>query len=99
MNRRNFLSSAGVLLAGHSFNGLALKSLATSAAPTKADYALRIEPCTLDIGPGVSTKTIGYNGQVQVRCFVCAKVFCLHRGNQCLSARRYCTGMDWLSTR
>ncbi len=64
MNRRNFLSSAGVLLAGHSFNGSALKSLATSAAPTKADYALRIEPCTLDIGPGVSTKTIGYNGQV-----------------------------------
>lgn len=64
MNRRNFVSSAGVLLAGHSFNGSALKSLATSAAPTKADYALRIEPCTLDIGPGVSTKTIGYNGQV-----------------------------------
>ena len=64
MNRRNFLSSAGVLLAGHSFNGSALKSLATSAAPTKADYALRIEPCTLDIGPGVSIKTIGYNGQV-----------------------------------
>jgi Putative multicopper oxidases len=64
MNRRNFLSSAGVLLAGHSLNGSALQSLAASAAPTKADYALRIEPCTLDIGPGVSIKTIGYNGQV-----------------------------------
>ncbi len=64
MNRRNFLSSAGVLLAGHSLNGSALKSLATGAAPTKADYALRIEPCTLDIGPGVSIKTIGYNGKV-----------------------------------
>ncbi len=30
----------------------------------KADYTLRIEPCTLDIGPGVSIKTIAYNGQV-----------------------------------
>jgi len=64
MNRRNFLSSAGVLLASHSLNGSALKSLANSAAPTKADYALRIEPCTLDIGPGVSIKTISYSGQV-----------------------------------
>jgi FtsP/CotA-like multicopper oxidase with cupredoxin domain len=30
----------------------------------KPDYTLRIEPCTLDIGHGVSIKTIGYNGQV-----------------------------------
>jgi FtsP/CotA-like multicopper oxidase with cupredoxin domain len=30
----------------------------------KADYSLRIEPCTLDIGQGVSVKTIAYNGQV-----------------------------------
>jgi FtsP/CotA-like multicopper oxidase with cupredoxin domain len=31
---------------------------------TKADYSLRIESCTVDIGPGVSIKTTAYNGQV-----------------------------------
>jgi len=30
----------------------------------KPDYSLRIEPYTVDIGPGVSVKTIAYNGQV-----------------------------------
>ena len=30
----------------------------------KADHELRIAPCTLEIGPGVSIKTTGYNGQV-----------------------------------
>ena len=32
--------------------------------PGKADHTLRIEPCTLEIGKGVSIKTIAYNGQV-----------------------------------
>ena len=65
MNRRNFLSSAGVLLAGNSLHALMPRMFAVDGSPAgKADYALRIEPCTLDIGPGVSTKTIGYNGQV-----------------------------------
>ncbi len=30
----------------------------------KADYSLRIEPCTLDIGAGVTVKTLAYNGRV-----------------------------------
>ncbi len=30
----------------------------------KADYTLRIEPCTLEIAPGVTIKTTAYNGQV-----------------------------------
>ena len=30
----------------------------------KADHSLRIEPCTLEIGPGVTVKTLAYNGQV-----------------------------------
>jgi FtsP/CotA-like multicopper oxidase with cupredoxin domain len=64
MNRRNFLSYAGALLANHSVNGLGPRLLAASAAPTKADYTLRIEPCTLDIGSGISIKTVSYNGQV-----------------------------------
>ena len=64
MNRRNFLSSAGILLAGNSLNGVVARSLAGSGAATKADYSLRIEACTLEIGPGVSIKTTAYNSQV-----------------------------------
>jgi FtsP/CotA-like multicopper oxidase with cupredoxin domain len=62
MDRRNFLSSAGILFAG---NALLPSSYGLMEATSpKADYSLRIEPCTLDIGPGVSIKTIAYNGQV-----------------------------------
>ena len=38
--------------------------MADAPVPAKADYRLRIEPCTLEIGPGVSIKTLSYNGQV-----------------------------------
>ena len=34
------------------------------AALPKADYTLKIEPCSLEIKPGVVVKTTGYNGQV-----------------------------------
>jgi FtsP/CotA-like multicopper oxidase with cupredoxin domain len=66
MNRRNFLASASALLASQSLRGLgAIEAGQSSAKPVgKPDHALRIEPCTLDIGKGVSIKTIGYNGQV-----------------------------------
>jgi FtsP/CotA-like multicopper oxidase with cupredoxin domain len=64
MNRRNFLSSAGILFAGSSLNALMLRSLAAGELSTKADYSFRIETCTLDIGPRVSIKTTAYNGQV-----------------------------------
>jgi FtsP/CotA-like multicopper oxidase with cupredoxin domain len=65
MNRRNFLSSAGILFAGNSLNALLPSSYgAPGAISPKADYSLRIESCTLDIGPGVCIKTIAYNGQV-----------------------------------
>lgn len=66
MNRRNFLLSAGVLLANQSMRASMPRSFALgeAAAATKADYELRIAPCTLDIGPGVSVKTLAYNGQV-----------------------------------
>ena len=36
----------------------------TTRPAAKADHSLRIEPCTLEIGPGVSIKTLAYNGQV-----------------------------------
>src|SRR3984957_6873769 len=66
MNRRNFLASASALVASQSLRGLApLQAGQKSAKPAgKADHTLRIEPCTLDIGKGVSIKTTSYNGQV-----------------------------------
>ncbi len=41
-----------------------LHALIPSPPKTKADHELRIESCSLDIGPGVTIKTLGYNGQV-----------------------------------
>lgn len=66
MNRRSFLSSAGALLANRSLNALApLQTKQRDATPArKADHSLRIEPCTLEIGPGVTINTLAYNGQV-----------------------------------
>jgi FtsP/CotA-like multicopper oxidase with cupredoxin domain len=66
MNRRNFLTSAGALVAGQSLFGLQAPNGKTAAAkPTgKADYSLHIGPCKLDIGKGVTIHTTAYNGQV-----------------------------------
>jgi FtsP/CotA-like multicopper oxidase with cupredoxin domain len=69
INRRTFLSTAGAAL-GHSLlpYSLAAQHGRSMAASKKelapADYTLRIEPCTLEIAPGVNVKTIAYNGQV-----------------------------------
>jgi len=61
MNRRNFLASSAALVVSQPLHRL----LAQQAKPAgKADHTLRIQPTTLDIGPGVSIKTISYNGQV-----------------------------------
>ena len=66
MNRRSFITSAGVLLANRSLHALLpMQKKQSSTAPVgKADHSLRIEPCTLEIGPGVTIKTLAYNGQV-----------------------------------
>ncbi len=66
MNRRSFLSSAGALLAARSINALApLPIKQGDGRPLgKADHSLRIEPCSLEIGPGIVLKTIAYDGQV-----------------------------------
>jgi FtsP/CotA-like multicopper oxidase with cupredoxin domain len=61
INRREFLASTGILLAGQAL-GSALPACAQATA--KADHALRIQPCTLEIGPGISIQTLAYNGQV-----------------------------------
>ena len=65
MNRRSFLSATGSLVAGSSLHALMPRVFAADDSPAgKPDHTLRIEPCTLDIGPGVSIKTVAYNGQV-----------------------------------
>ena len=64
MNRRDFLSSAGMLITGGALNARLPRAFAANALSAKADYSFRIEPCTLDIGPRVSIKTTAYNGQV-----------------------------------
>jgi FtsP/CotA-like multicopper oxidase with cupredoxin domain len=61
MNRRHFLSSAGALLATNSLRGIPAFGAPQGA---KADHTLRIEPTTIEIGPGVTIKTLAYNGQV-----------------------------------
>jgi FtsP/CotA-like multicopper oxidase with cupredoxin domain len=66
MNRRSFISSAGALLATGSLRALTPLQIkqASGISAGKVDYSIRIEPFTLEIGPGVTIKTLGYNGQV-----------------------------------
>jgi FtsP/CotA-like multicopper oxidase with cupredoxin domain len=61
MKRRTFLSSAAAVLAQQALAAYLPKG---KESQQKADYTLRIEPCTIDIGKGVSIRTIAYNGQV-----------------------------------
>jgi FtsP/CotA-like multicopper oxidase with cupredoxin domain len=78
MNRRSFLRSASALAGQpllHSLvptpSGLlyAAPQVAAKKAPSKApqaaaDHTLTIKPCAIEISPGVTIKTIAYNGQV-----------------------------------
>ena len=73
MNRRAFLSSASAAFVSPivpSILKAQVKSPRTTAktppaeTPAKADYTLKIEPCSIEISPGVNIKTVGYNGQV-----------------------------------
>jgi FtsP/CotA-like multicopper oxidase with cupredoxin domain len=66
MNRRGFLASASALLANQSLHALLPHQVGKSGGSLqgKADHSLRIEPCTLEIGPGVTVNTVAYNGQV-----------------------------------
>jgi FtsP/CotA-like multicopper oxidase with cupredoxin domain len=61
ISRRDFLASAGMFVASHS---IGLKLSAQAKAANKADHTLRIEPCKLEIGPGVTVKTLAYDGTV-----------------------------------
>lgn len=61
MNRRSFIAGAGALLSSRALATLAPHATVVAG---KADYSLRIEPCSIEIGPGVTIKTVAYNGQV-----------------------------------
>ncbi len=70
MDRREFLRTGGLAL-GAGFAGIApplmghdVAAAATAAAQGKPDYTLKIEPCSLELAPGVVVKTTAYNGQV-----------------------------------
>ena len=63
IKRRTFLALAGAA-AGHAAlerSGLAVA--ATSRPGAKADADLRIQPISVELAPGVTVKTVGYNGQ------------------------------------
>lgn len=74
MDRRAFIVCAGSLLTqpvwSSVFSGQPKQPSATTKQPkqhdniSRADHTLKIEPCTLEISPGVNVKTVGYNGQV-----------------------------------
>ena len=67
MKRREFLTSAGALIVSPAIHSTLLGTAAAASAKppaTAADYTLKIEPCTIEISPGVNVETIGYNGQV-----------------------------------
>jgi FtsP/CotA-like multicopper oxidase with cupredoxin domain len=68
MDRRRFLREGSVALA----SGLGLASIGSTPAlaggffapQSRPDYSLKIQPCSLEIAPGVVVKTTAYNGQV-----------------------------------
>ncbi len=61
MNRRRFMAGAGALLSSKALGALVPHAV---AATGKADHSLRIEPYSLEIGPGITVKTLAFNGQV-----------------------------------
>jgi FtsP/CotA-like multicopper oxidase with cupredoxin domain len=70
MDRREFLRTGGLALgvgvAGAALPLMESRVAAAATAPVqgKPDYTLKIEPCSLELAPGVVVKTTAYNGQV-----------------------------------
>jgi FtsP/CotA-like multicopper oxidase with cupredoxin domain len=61
LDRRSLLKHAATLPVVASLPRIAC---ATNDGPVKADYTLRIEPVSLELAPGKTIKTTGYNGTV-----------------------------------
>jgi FtsP/CotA-like multicopper oxidase with cupredoxin domain len=66
MNRRDFLAAASALLANQALAArVPFQGTKGGTTPKgQADHKLRIGPCALEIGPGVTVNTTAYNGQV-----------------------------------
>jgi FtsP/CotA-like multicopper oxidase with cupredoxin domain len=64
LNRRDFLHNAAKAALLPTVTARLSLLGQTVPAAVKPDIALRIEPRSLDIGPGVSIQTVAYNGQV-----------------------------------
>jgi FtsP/CotA-like multicopper oxidase with cupredoxin domain len=62
-NRRAFVATAAGALAQSAIQRR-LFAFGEEVKPSGEHFKLRIEPCTIEIGHGVSVKTIAYNGQV-----------------------------------
>ncbi len=60
MNRRHFLAGSAAFTAANRF----LPERSWSSPSSKPDYSLKLEPCTIEIAPGILVKTTAYNGQV-----------------------------------
>ena len=54
-------ASSGLLLAAQQNT---TKKAASKSPRAAADHSLTIQPCTIEISPGVNIKTVAYNGQV-----------------------------------
>jgi FtsP/CotA-like multicopper oxidase with cupredoxin domain len=68
IDRRAFLRTGCVALGAGVFTAPfgpdLLRSAGFPAQQAKPDYTLKIEPCSVEIAPGVVVKTTAYNGQV-----------------------------------
>lgn len=70
MNRRSFITSVGAITASRMAESLLFGQIENAKTKSahkrngRANYTLQIEPCTIEISPGVTVKTIAYNGQV-----------------------------------
>jgi hypothetical protein len=66
IDRRKFLRHGSLALGGLATGALPAVCAKAAGAPTpaKPDYTLNIQPCSLEIAPGVVVKTTAYNGQV-----------------------------------
>ncbi len=64
IGRRQFLRNASLAVGAATLAPHLVRAAAGAAPQSKADYTLKIQPASIDIGPGVTIKTTAYNGQV-----------------------------------
>jgi multicopper oxidase len=64
LNRRHFIAGAGALAFQAGGRALFPNIVAATEGVAKADFTLRIAPVSVELAPGKTVKTIGYNGTV-----------------------------------